>query len=124
MTTPELTEDAFFAALLETDTPRLDEVLADDFLIVDVTNGSAVKRDAFVAAVRNQLVTFTGIDVYERTTRHYPYAAIIVGRTAMRGQFADAPFSLSSRYTHVFIRDADDRWLLASAQGTPITPSP
>jgi ketosteroid isomerase-like protein len=39
----------------------------------------------------------------------------------MRASFADTDFSVASRYTHVFVRGADGRWLLASAQGTPIT---
>jgi len=120
MQTPEHAEDTFFAALVEGDADRLDELLADDFVIVDVMSGSAVDRPSFIAAVRDRIVTFGGIDVAERATRLYRNAAIIVGRTAMRGEFGEAAFSLASRYTHVFVRDGDERWLLASAQGTPI----
>jgi ketosteroid isomerase-like protein len=123
MRTPELTDDAFFAALLEADAQRLDGLLSEDFMIIDVMSGTAIDRDAFTTAVRERVVTFAGIEVGERSTRHYSDAAIIVGRTAMRGSFADTDFSVASRYTHVFVTDADGRRLLASAQGTPITAS-
>lgn len=124
MTTPELTDDAFFDALLAADSRRLDELLAADFVIVDVMSGNAVDRAAFVAAVAGRVVTFAGIDVGERITRRYADAAIVVGRTSMRGTFADTAFSVESRYTHVFVCAGGDRWLLASAQGTPISTAP
>jgi ketosteroid isomerase-like protein len=89
-------------------------------VVVSVMSGAAVGREAFVAAVADRVVSFSDIEIAERTTRRYADAAIIVGRTAMVGTFADTAFSLPSRYTHVFLRDGDDSWLLASAQGTPI----
>jgi ketosteroid isomerase-like protein len=36
----------------------------------------------------------------------------------MAGSFAGAAFTAASRYTHVFVRGADTRWRLASAQGS------
>jgi ketosteroid isomerase-like protein len=121
MRTAELTDDAFFAALLEADAQRLDGLLSEDFIIIDVMSGAAIDRDAFVTAVRERVVTFAGIEVRERNMRHHRDAAIIVGETAMRGSFAATDFSVASRYTHVFVRGADGRSLLASAQGTAIT---
>jgi ketosteroid isomerase-like protein len=123
MPTPEDAEDGFFAALLEADANYLDEVLTDDFVIVDVMSGSVFDRRSFVAAVRDGVVTFGGIEVVERRARRYADTAIVVGRTAMEGAVGDAPFALASRYTHVFVRDGDDRWRLASAQGTQIAAS-
>lgn len=121
MSTPQLTDDAFFAALLEASGDDLDGLLADDFVIVDVMSGSVTDRETFVGAVRDRVVTFSGIDVADRATRVYGDAAVVVGRTAMHGEFADSGFSVASRYTHVFVRGGDESWLLASAQGTPIT---
>jgi ketosteroid isomerase-like protein len=122
MSTPERTEDAFFAALVDGDAGSLEELLTDDFVIVDVMSGSVFDRSSFVAAVGQGAVTFAEIDVVERSSRQYADAAIVIGRTAMRGAVGDEPteFGLASRYTHVFVRGGDDRWRLASAQGTPI----
>ena len=46
--------------------------------------------------------------------------AVVVGRTAMRGQVGGEEFSTASRYTHVFARTGGGDWRLVSAQGTPI----
>ncbi len=120
MTTPELSEDTFFEALVGGDADRLEALLVDDFVIVDVASGAAVEREAFVAAVRDEVVTFDAIELVERSIRRYGDAAIVVGRTAMRGAVAGGGFELASRYTHVLLRDRSGRWLVASAQGTPI----
>jgi ketosteroid isomerase-like protein len=124
MRTPEATDDRFFAALLDGNADELDEVLASDFLMVDVLSGSVVDRGSFISAVSGGVVSFTAIDVVERETRRYDGAAIVVGRTGMNGAFEETSFSLASRYTHVFVREADSRWRLVSAQGTPIAATP
>jgi ketosteroid isomerase-like protein len=118
---PELADDIFFAALIDGDTQRLDCLLAEDFVIIDVLSGTAIDRRSFTAAVGDRIVTFTSIDVAERTARRYRDVAIIVGRTAISGMFEDTAFSVASRYTHVFVHRGNERWVLASAQGTPIT---
>lgn len=56
----------------------------------------------------------------ERRVRRYDGTAVVVGRTRMRGAFMAEPFVISSRYTHVFVRDGDRAWRLVSAQGTRI----
>jgi ketosteroid isomerase-like protein len=119
MSTPEHTDDAFFAALLAADTDALDQLLEQDFLIVDVVRGGITSRETFIAAIREALAEFSGIDVAERSIRRYGDAAVIVGRTKMSGKIAEESFVVASRYTHVFVADGD-RWRLASAQGTRI----
>src|SRR5919198_6057899 len=58
------------------------------------------------------------LEPLERSERRFGNAAVIIGRTRMSGRFDATPFTTVSRYTHVFVRDAE-RWRLASAQGTP-----
>jgi ketosteroid isomerase-like protein len=117
---PERAEDQFFAALVAADVDRLEQLLAEDFLIVDVMSGGVVDRTAFVAALRDRLLEFGRVDLIERQTRRYGDTAIIVGRTQMSGSFDAASFTATSRYTHVLLRKRDGRWRLASAQGTRI----
>jgi ketosteroid isomerase-like protein len=121
MSSAELAEDRFFAALLAGDVASLDTVIADDFLIVDISSGTVADRASFIAALEDGALEFDRIELVERLTRHYGDTAIIVGRTEMSGAFGGVGFAASSRYTHVFVRDSDDgRWRLASAQGTRI----
>ena len=52
--------------------------------------------------------------------RLYQTTAIVAGRSEMSGQLGETPFSTSSRYTHVYVRQPD-HWRMVSAQGTPIS---
>jgi hypothetical protein len=111
-------ERRFFKALLDANVTELDEILADDFIIVDVLSGSEVPKVGLLAAVASSQVKFEAIDVLESRVRAYRGAAVVNGRTQMRGRFGQMP-SASSRYTHVYI-ESEGRWRLVSAQGTQI----
>jgi hypothetical protein len=112
-------ERKFFKALLEAEVAELAEILADDFIIVDILSGSEVPKAELLAAVASSQVKFEAIDVLESRVRAYRGAAVVNGRTQMRGRLGQMPFSASSRYTHVYIED-ESRWMLVSAQGTQI----
>jgi ketosteroid isomerase-like protein len=116
----ESAEDQYFEALVAGDIEQLEDLLAEDFLIVDVMSGSVTDRTAFIAALRDRLLEFERVHLIDRLTRRYGDAAIIIGRTDMAGTFAGAGFAAASRYTHVLFREGGGRWRLATAQGTRI----
>ena len=112
----------FFRALLTHDLGTLEELLAADFLIVDVNAGGLTNRNDFLAAIDAHLVSFESIETSseEAVVREYPAAAIVIGTTAMVCRLPDgSSFSGRSRYTHVFTR-SEDGWQLTSAQGTTV----
>ncbi len=116
------TDARFFSALLEADRETLDELLAPEFLIVDVNAGGLTNRADFLAAVDARLVSFESIETLseDAVVREYPGTAIVIGTTAMRFRMAEgSSFSVRSRYTHVFTQ-SDGTWQLASAQGTAL----
>ena len=117
---PEQADDEFFGALTAGDVSRLEPLLDERFLIVDIMSGAVADRAALTGALGQRMLEFESVELIERTARHYGDTAILVGRTQMAGSFAGAAFAASSRYTHVFVRGADSRWRLASAQGTQI----
>ena len=117
---PEQADDEFFAALTAGDVSRLEPLLDERFLIVDVMSGAVADRAALTTALAERVLEFERVELIERAGRHYGDTAILVGRTQMAGSFAGAAFTAASRYTHVFVRGADTRWRLASAQGTQI----
>src|SRR5262245_27341913 len=118
---PKAVEQDFFTALIEADADRLDKLLADDFLLIDVMTGSAISKASLLELVRARLLRFDEINRIECRVRRYGRTAVITGRTEMWGAFSGQPFRASSRYTHVLVKERE-RWRIVTAQGTQITP--
>lgn len=119
-------DESFFAALLQGDRERLEEILGPDFVIVDVAEGGVADLDAFLAAVGSGVVTFVAIDRFpdEAVVRGYGDVGVVVGRTRMTFSLPDGSiFTGDSRYTHVFA-GTPGGWRLVSAQGTAIGQGP
>jgi ketosteroid isomerase-like protein len=84
---------AFFEALVDADIPALEELLAEEFLIIDVASGSVHPRAAFLGAISGAMVIFQGIETFPDETVIRPRligpgTGIVIGRTAM--SFSDA----------------------------------
>jgi ketosteroid isomerase-like protein len=120
---PLAAERRFFDALVQGDVSALDEVLADDFLLIDVMSGSEVPKAAMLDVVGSGQLKFHSIEPAEARVRRYGETAVITGRTEMTMSFGDQAIAARSRYTHVFV-EQDGRWRMASAQGTQIAPPP
>jgi ketosteroid isomerase-like protein len=115
-------DDRFFGALLAVDRTALEQVLAPDFLLVDVMTGSEIPREFLVDAVGARQLVFEAIARTAGRVRHYGSTAIVVGETRMRGRYGEQSFVAHSRYTHVFVK-SESAWLMVAAQGTPIAPA-
>jgi ketosteroid isomerase-like protein len=109
----------FFAALLNADAEELAELLADDFLLIDVMRGGEISRPELIEAVRTRQVLFETIEVFESRERRFGNVAIVTGHTGMRGRAGEQAWAVRSRYTHVYARQRE-AWRLVSAQGTQI----
>ncbi|HEX4644910.1 MAG TPA: nuclear transport factor 2 family protein [Verrucomicrobiae bacterium] len=117
---PLTTDRQFFSALIRNDLAALDEILADDFILIEVMGGSEVSKSDLLEVLRSGQLKFQTIEPADSRVRSYQTTAIVTGRTKMNGQFGETPFSTASRYTHVYVRQSD-RWRMVSAQGTPIS---
>ena len=115
-----LAERKFFNALIESQVVRLDELLTDDFLLIDALSGAEITKPALLAVLSSGQLKFEHIDVLDSRVRSYDVTAVVTGRTQMHGRFGEAAFKISSRYTHVYTKRRDE-WLLVTAQGTQIT---
>ena len=120
---PLAAERQFFAALVEASPEALDRVLTDDFILIDVFRGSEVPKAALLAVIGSGELQFEVIVPADTRVRLYQATAVVTGRTQMRGRFGETPFTVSSRYTHVYIQQ-QGQWRLAAAQGTQIAPEP
>lgn len=116
-------EREFFTALVAGDPEALDRVLADDFLLIDVMTGSEIPRAALLAIIGSGQLGFEEIEPAEVRVRFYGNTAVVTGRTQMSGRFEETPFTVRSRYTHVYAEQQGE-WRLAAAQGTQIAAEP
>jgi ketosteroid isomerase-like protein len=113
------TDREFFAALIGGKLEVLDQLLVDDFILVDVMRGDEISKPALLAAVASGQVKFESIEPADAKVRNFGSTAIVNGRTEMRGRAGDTAFAARSRYTHVYVEQRG-RLRLASAQGTQI----
>jgi ketosteroid isomerase-like protein len=109
----------FFRALINADLTSLERILTDDFLLIDVMQGSEITKPQLLGAMASGLVKFESIEPAETRARFYRTAAVVTGRTLMLGRAGDALFTAKSRYTHIYVQQVD-QWRLANAQGTQI----
>ncbi len=112
-------DDDFFRLLAAGDTAGLDNLLTDDFVLIDVFRGAEISRAALLALVGSGQLSFEPVQPRDVTVRLHGTVAIITGRTDMRGSFEGAAFGTASRYTHVYVH-RDGGWRMAAAQGTVI----
>jgi ketosteroid isomerase-like protein len=116
-------DQRFFDALVAGDDAGLNELLADDFILVSVNDGAAVTKADLLAVVSSGAVRFPAVQSFhdEAVVRRVGDVGIVVGRTGMSFTDADGTaFTAGSRYTHVFAAEPGGGWRLLSAQGTEI----
>jgi hypothetical protein len=113
-------ERQFFNALIGADVTTLDQILAPDFMLIDVMSGGEITKPALVAVIDSGQLRFDAIEPLESRVRLYDATAVVTGRTRMSGRFGDTPFATRSRYTHVYVAQGGP-WRLVAAQGTQIT---
>ncbi len=87
----------------------LDRILGEDFLLIDVMTGSELKKPDLLAVLRSGQLKFEAIEPVESQVRLYGITAVITGRTRMSGRFGETPFTASSRYTPVFVKE-QNQW--------------
>jgi hypothetical protein len=116
---PLVAEQEFFQALITGNIEALNELLVDEFILVEVMRGAEISKPELLAAVGSGQVKFEAIEPSETRVRQFGATAIVNGRTEMRGRAGETAFAVRSRYTHVYV-EQQGRLRMASAQGTQI----
>lgn len=111
-------ERRFFNGLIA-NVDAVEDLMSDDSLLIDVLSGSEVTKSELITVLRSDQLKFEKIKPLDSRVRFYEGTALVTGSTEMNGRFGDDPFSVVSRYTHVYVRSRE-RWHLVSAQGTSI----
>ena len=116
---PVAVDRQFFTWLAEANVRAVDELLTNDFLLIDVMRGGEIPKAALLAALTSGDLEFESIEPADVRCRAYPNTVIVTGRTKMRIKYQQTRAAVHSRYTHVYIM-IDGQWRLAAGQGTPI----
>jgi ketosteroid isomerase-like protein len=119
---PTAVDRQFFVWLIEANIRAIDQLLTDDFALIDVMRGGEVPKAALLAAMQSGDLKFETIEPADVRLRSYLGTAIVTGRTKMRIRFQESRAEVHSRYTHVYVM-IDGQWKLAAGQGTPIAES-
>ena len=114
---------SFFTWLLEARLEALNRLLSDDFILIDVMSGSEVTKSMLLSVIQSGQLRFEAIESINSRLRLYGTTAVINGQTQMSGQFGEMPFTVKSRYTHVYV-EQQGQWRMVAAQGTQIAAEP
>ena len=91
----------FFKALTDGNGEALNQLLAHDFILIDVMRGGEVPKTALVELIGSRQLRFESIKPTDVRARRYGSTAIISGRTEMRLRFEQTSVTVKSRYTHI-----------------------
>jgi hypothetical protein len=116
---PLVTDGQFFNALVDGSVEDLHQILADDFVLIEVMGGSEVTKLSLLEAIGSGQLKFEAIQPADTRLRLYRTTAVVTGRTQMSARLGDTPIAIKSRYTHVYV-EQEGRWRLVAAQGTQI----
>jgi Domain of unknown function (DUF4440) len=86
-------------------------------------SGSEITKSMFLSVIESGQLQFEAIEPINSRLRLYGTTAVINGQTKMSGQFGEMPFTVSSRYTHVYV-EHEGQWRMVAAQGTQIAAEP
>src|SRR6188474_2168757 len=69
----------FFTSLTEANLTALDQVLAADFILIDVMSGSEVTKSSLLAVIGSGQVRFESIEPADNRVRLYKTTAVVTG---------------------------------------------
>jgi ketosteroid isomerase-like protein len=114
---PLAADQEFFSALMSADPDALQDVLADDFTLIDVVNGGEIFRSTLIDLVLTGQLRFENIEAADSRARVYGEVTVVTGTTRMHVHAGPDATTIRSRYTHVFVIQGG-RWRMVAAQGT------
>lgn len=121
-TTIENLEDTLCQAMLTSNVPVLDELIADD-LVWTMHTGFVADKQYDLEAHRSGIFKFTKVDVSDRQIHSYrDDCAVVTFQADLAGSAGDEPFAASFRFTRVWLQ-RQDRWQIVAGHVSQLLPS-
>jgi ketosteroid isomerase-like protein len=108
----ETLEEQLRQAMLNSDVPVLDELIAED-LIFTMHTGLVVDKQYDLDAHRSGIFQFTKVETDDRQIREYGDFAIVAVKTDLAGIHDRQAFSGTYRFTRVWV-NRQDRWQIVA----------
>lgn len=113
-------EQQWRAALLRQDVDALSSLLNSDYVGISA-NGALQTRDDTLAAVRSGALHITQLTLSDQKVRIFRQTAVVTSLAELHGTSDDASLDGRYRYTHVYVRNPDGHWTIASFEASRVT---
>jgi ketosteroid isomerase-like protein len=112
-------EDQWRNALLTSNIPAMDALLADDYMAI-TSNGTLQSKDETLANMKAGKMHFKSLDLVDRKVRFYGSTALVTSRAEVSGTGPDGEIAGSFRYTRVYVKDTAGNWHIVSFEASRI----
>ena len=106
-------------ALLKNDTAALERIYADEYLFTD-SEGVTWNKSQDLANTKSGASKITSFKLEDMKVHVYGEAAVVTGKTILKGTFQGKDISGQHRFTDVFVKRAG-RWQCVATQSTLIS---
>lgn len=100
-------------AYLEADAARMAEVLTEDFTLTDASGVITTRADDIENAKKGTIL-YEVFENYDMKVRLHGDAAVVTGRTRVKGKAGDTPFATVFQFTDTMVR-RDGKWRFAAS---------
>jgi ketosteroid isomerase-like protein len=112
-------EDKWRDAMLKSNGPVLDGLLADDYTAITAT-GAIQTKEQTLANLRSGALQLTELNVSDRKVRIYGSTAVVTSMAELAGSRDQQDMSGRYRYTRVYVRNAGGQWKIVSFEASRI----
>jgi ketosteroid isomerase-like protein len=112
-------EEEWRNALLNSNVPVLNSLLADNYMAV-TSFGTLQTKDQTLAGLRSGRIHFTTLNLSDRRVRFYGRTALVTSRAEVLAVIPEGGIDGSFRYTNVYVRNAKGAWKIVSFEASRI----
>jgi ketosteroid isomerase-like protein len=112
-------ENEFVRAVANNDADALNELLADDWIIVG-PDGDITDKARFLGVIKSGALSHELMESTDIRVRVYENTAVVTALTTAKGKFMGQDFTSCERATDIFVKQVD-RWQCVFTQLTRFT---
>lgn len=105
-------------AWVERDRPFLEEILSDEWAVVDATGGIRGKKEVIAEAFETSALRVDSARIEDVAVRLFGDTAVVRGRSEVAGSYNGENMAVSLRFTDVFVQ-RNARWLCIASHASP-----